>query len=483
MTIFKELAPSAVWKYFAQILRIPRPSGQEEQILAYLEEFARRHTLEFQRDRTGNIVIRKPASAGMEQAPGVILQSHVDMVCEKNSGTAFEFTRDPIQAYVEEDWVRARHTTLGADDGIGIAAALAVLTDQTLVHGPLEALFTVDEERGLTGAFGLSEDMLRGKYLINLDSEDEGEIFIGCAGGIDTVALFSFSSEAIEPEAKGYRITLQGLCGGHSGDDIDKGLGNSNKILIRFLLHGSRTLGLRLSLFEGGNLHNAIPREAEAVFTVPADQVPALRTEWQRFTEAIREEFKYTEKHIRFTLQEAMPHRVMDRDTQTRLLLGLQSVANGVLCMSHSMPGMVETSTNLASVKFTENTVTVTTSQRSALESAKRDAMHTVASAFLLAGAQVSHSEGYPGWTPNPNSRLLRVAEEVYRRAFDREARVRAIHAGLECGLFLKKYPHLEMISIGPTLRGVHSPDERLQVSTVPMFWQLLIGILAELKN
>ena len=480
----KNLKPKAVWGYFNEITRVPRPSKHEEKIRAYLVEFAKTQNLEYQQDETGNIVIRKPASKGMENAPGVVLQSHVDMVCEKNSDVAFDFMNDPIDAYIEDGWVKARGTTLGADDGIGMAAAMAVLTDNSLVHGPVEALFTVDEETGLSGAFGLAEGMLTGKYLINLDSEDEGEIFIGCAGGIDTVATYTYKKETIDAGSKGFTISLKGLTGGHSGDDIHKGYGNSNKILNRFLQHGAHKFGLRLSYFDGGNLRNAIPREATSSFTIPAGQEAEMKKYYETFVREIKEEFKYTEKNMAFSLEPATVDSVIDRDTQRGLLLSVQGAANGVLAMSQSMPGMVETSTNLASIKFKEeDKIIVTTSQRSSVESAKYDAMYTVESAFLLGGAKIAHSDGYPGWAPNPDSHLLRVSEKVYKDTFGRDAEVKAIHAGLECGLFLKKYPHLEMISIGPTLRGVHSPDERLEIETVDMFWKLLTGTLAGLSE
>ena len=484
MADIKNLEPRAVWQYFDEITQVPRPSKHEEKIAAYLTGFARKHNLQYRTDETGNLVICKPASAGMEGAPGVVLQSHVDMVCEKNSDVPFDFMNDPIRTCIEEGWVKACGTTLGADDGIGMAAAMAVLTDDSLVHGPVEALFTVDEETGLSGAFGLAEGMLTGKYLINLDSEDEGEIFIGCAGGIDTVATYTYIKESVDAGTKAFVICVKGLTGGHSGDDIHKGYGNSNKILNRFLLQGAGAFGLRLSRFDGGNLRNAIPREASAVFTVPADSAGEMMQCYDAFCRDIREEYRYTEKKVDFALEPSTADFMIDRAAQRGLLLSVQGVANGVLAMSQSMPGLVETSTNLASVKFTgDDKIVVTTSQRSSAESAKYDAMRTVESAFLLSGAEIAHSDGYPGWTPNPDSRLLRTAEKVYLDAFGRPAKVKAIHAGLECGLFLKKYPHLEMISIGPTLRGVHSPDERLEIATVDLFWKLLAGTLAELKN
>jgi dipeptidase D len=482
MSTIKTLEPKAVWGYFDEITRVPRPSKHEEKIVAYLIEFAEKHRLEWRQDKVGNIVIRKEATPGRENAPTVILQSHVDMVAEKNSDVAFDFMRDPLQTYVEDGWVRARGTTLGADDGIGMAAALAVLTDRELVHGAVEALFTVDEETGLTGAYGLADNMLTGRYLINLDSEDEGEIFIGCAGGIDTVATFTYQAEKPENGTQAFILSLKGLKGGHSGSDIDKGHANSNKVLTRFLLRGAEEFGLRLSFFDGGNLRNAIPREAMAIFTVPAEKAGAMREYLDAFTREIKEEFKYTEPKVEFSLSETTAAHVVDRATQQGLLFALQGVANGVLAMSRSMPGLVETSTNLASVKFADNhQIIVVTSQRSSLESAKYDAMQTVSATLALGGATIAHSDGYPGWAPNPKSPLLHVAKEVYHKEFGKEAAVKAIHAGLECGLFLKKYPHLEMISIGPTLEGVHSPDERLKIDTVGRFWTLLTGILREL--
>lgn len=484
MSEIKNLSPEPVWRYFDEITRIPRPSKHEERIIASLIAFAEEQNLEYQRDATGNIVIRRSASPGMEGAPGVILQSHVDMVAEKNSGVTFDFLQDPIETYIDGGWVRARGTTLGADDGIGVAAALTVLAGEIPVHGPVEALFTVDEESGLTGATGLAAGMLRGKYLINLDSEDEGRLFIGCAGGIGTTAIFSYEEEPVPADSKAFTVAVSGLAGGHSGEDIDRGHANSNKVLVRFLLRAAERFDARLSTFDGGNLHNAIPREASAVFTVPSEFEAEMRRAFDAYALEIREEYKHTEPHAAFSLTPADAKTVIDRPTQRGLLLAVEGAANGPLAMSRAMPGLVETSTNLASIKFTENRqIVVVTSQRSSVESAKEEAARTVAAPFRLAGAQVVHSDGYPGWTPDPDSHLLQVAAGVYREKFSREPEIRAIHAGLECGLFLEKYPALEMISIGPTLRGVHSPDERLEIATVGMFWELLEGILGKLNG
>lgn len=476
----KNLEPQAVWEIFEEITRVPRPSKKEGKIIAYLEEFAKKHDLRYKKDEIGNIVIYKEASPSMKGKPAVVLQSHMDMVCEKNSDTRFDFDNDPIEAYIEEGWVKAHGTTLGADDGIGMAAQLAVLIAEGIEHPAIEALFTVDEETGLTGAFNLGKDMLTGKYLINLDSEDEGEIFIGCAGGVDTVATFSYREEAAPAGYKWYRATISGLKGGHSGDNINDGLGNSNKLLTRLLLEGEKNYGLRLNIFDGGNLRNAIPREAYAVFGIEAGKAEKFEDYAAHLGADIAAEYKYTDAGVKLTLEEdERAGMVIDATTQKNLLLAIQGVTNGVIAMSYSMPGLVETSTNLASVKFKEgNTIAVTSSQRSSVESAKHNAAATVSSIFRLAGAEVKHGDGYPGWAPDPGSRLLKISEQSYERLFGVKPVVRAIHAGLECGLFLEKYPHLEMVSFGPTLRGVHSPDERLEIVTVDKFWKLLLEVL-----
>ena len=477
------LEPRLVWEQFDAITQVPRPSKREGRIIEFLVAFAKEHQLEYKKDGVGNVVIRKPATPGFEERPAGILQSHMDMVCEKNSDVEFDFEHDPIRTRIEDGWVRAEGTTLGADCGIGMAAALAMLIDPEAEHGPLEALFTVDEETGLTGAFELGEGMLTGKYLINLDSEDDGEIFIGCAGGIDTIATFRYTPEAAPKNYSFFRIDVSDLLGGHSGDDINKGRVNSNKTVARLLWEGMQSYELRLSYFDGGNLRNAIPREAYAVFGIPTRLREEFLSRCRLFADDLHAEFKLREPNFRITLNE-MPEvdTVLDMRTQTGLIQSLVGVPNGVISMSFAVPGLVETSTNLASVKFGEgNTIVVTSSQRSSVESAKTYVMQMVESVFALAGADVVHSDGYPGWTPDPQSRLLAVTADAYRRLFGTEPKVRAIHAGLECGLFLEKYPDLEMVSFGPTLRGVHSPDERLEIATVPKFWELLNEVLRTL--
>ena len=483
MSEITKLKPTLVWEIFDQITKVPRPSKREGKIIKFLCEFAEKHNLEYKKDATGNVVMRVPATPGYENRPTVILQSHMDMVCEKNSDVEFDFDNDPIQPRIDGEWVKATGTTLGADDGIGCASQMAVLLDPTLKHGPIEALFTIDEETGLTGAFGLGEGMLTGKYLLNLDSEDEGELFIGCAGGVDTVATFHATKETAPADYAWFRMDVSDLLGGHSGDDINKGHGNSNKIVARLLWMAMQKWALKLNNFAGGNLRNAIPREAHAIFGIPA----AAKTEFQKFFEQyaadIKAELQFTEPNLKVQLQEVEAAKdVIDAKTQKGLIYSLVGVANAVIEMSFAVPGLVETSTNLASVKFMEdNSIVVTLSQRSSVESAKDYVAQMVESVFVLAGAEVVHSEGYPGWAPNPQSKLLEVSVKAYKDLFHTEPKVRAIHAGLECGLFLVKYPHLEMVSFGPTLRGVHSPDERMEIATVQKFWDLLVEILEKI--
>lgn len=483
MSEITKLEPRLIWEQFDAITRVPRPSKREEKIREFLVEFAKQHKIDYQTDSTGNVVMRVPATPGYENRPCVILQSHMDMVCEKNSDVVFDFDKDSIRTKIVEGWVMAQGTTLGADDGIGMAAALAAMIDPKLEHGVLEALFTMDEETGLTGAFGLGEGMLTGKYLINLDSEDEGEIFIGCAGGVDTLATFHYKGEAAPEGCVFYRIDVADLSGGHSGDDIDKGRMNSNKLIARLLWNAEQRFGVRLSCFDGGNLRNAIPREAYAVVAVPNQFKADFEIFYHEFAEELKAEAKFREPKFRMTLSAAAAAPVIDAVTQRNLFFALVGLPNGVIEMSMAMPGLVETSTNLASVKFEgEDRIVVTTSQRSSSESAKVYVMQMVESVFALAGADVVHSEGYPGWTPNPQSKLLALSVESYERLFGVKPKVRAIHAGLECGLFLEKYPDLEMVSFGPTLRGVHSPDERLEIATVPKFWDLMADILKTVR-
>lgn len=475
----EELRPEALWQYFGEICRVPRPSKKEEKIAAYLVEFARKQGLEVKKDEVGNVLIRKKATAGMEQAPAVVLQSHMDMVCEKNAGTEHDFDKDPIRPYIEGEWVKAEGTTLGADDGIGMAAQLAVLTSEEIKHGPLECLFTVDEETGLTGAFALQPGFFEGRILLNLDSEDEGEMFIGCAGGIDTVAEMPVEKDTPLEGSFAVKVGVRGLQGGHSGDDIHKGRGNAIKILNRFLWDVNKKYGINLADFNGGNLRNAIAREAYAVIVFNEKYKEQIRVEFNLYQAEMESLWQFTEPGLKMEMESVeLPEQVLVPMYTTRLLDALYACPHGVFAMSFRMPGMVETSTNLAAVRMKEKGVSVTTSQRSDFDSEKRNIAHMVASVFELAQAKVTHGEGYPGWAPNPDSPLLRIAVDSYRELFGKSPVVRSIHAGLECGLFLEKYPDMDMISFGPTLRGVHSPDEKVNIETVEMWWRHLVDIL-----
>lgn len=473
------MTPASVFEMFARINQVPRPSKHEEQMIAFLCRFAEENHLDYKVDETGNVLISKPATPGMENRPTIILQSHMDMVCEKNNDVQHDFLKDPIQTYVQDGWLHARGTTLGADDGIGCAMEMALLVDNTVKHGPIECVFTRDEETGLTGAEGMKPGFMSGQMLINLDSEDEGQIFVSCAGGCRTEAKFRFTPETTPAGLFFLKLTVKALVGGHSGDDIDKKRANANKLLARFLYDGMKKYGLRLADIQAGGLHNAIPREAEAIVAIPNEYKEQARVDWNLFAADVQEEFYVTEPSMQFLLEstDALP-TVFPEETSRRIITALQAVDNGVYAMSQDIE-LVETSSNLASIRQTESgLVCINSSQRSSLMSNRLNMAHTVAAAFELAGAEVEIGEGYPGWKPNPNSQLLKVAVEQYRKLFGKEPIVRGIHAGLECGLFSEKYPGLDMVSFGPTLRGVHSPDEKLEIATVDMVWRHLLAIL-----
>ena len=478
------LQPERLWFYFSEVLKIPRPSKKEEQIITYLVNFGKEHKLETINDSAGNVIIRKPASPGLEQAPSVCLQGHVDMVCEKDAEVVHDFEKDPIQTYIEDGWLRARGTTLGADNGIAVATMLALLEAKGITHGPLECLFTVDEETGLTGAFGLDTNVLKSRILLNLDSEDDGEFFIGCAGGKDTIIELAIKTDTVPQGYKSFRMKVSGLQGGHSGDDIHKNRGNANKILNRFLWESSSKYGIRVSSFEGGNLRNAIAREAFSIFMVPAENIQPVKSFADLYLKDLKFEFRVSEPDLKIDLEETdMPKSILDRTTQDYLLNSLYACPHGVIAWSQDVPNFVETSTNLASVKMQEGLIKVATSQRSSIESAKDDICNMVVAAFKLTGASIEHSDGYPGWAPNPNSKVLELCVSSYETLFGRKPVVRAIHAGLECGLIGDKYPGMDMISYGPTMRGVHSPSERLEISTVGKFWTLTLDILHKIAK
>ena len=474
------LQPREVWVYFEKILAIPRISKQEEKIVAYLEDFARKKGLSCQVDEVGNVLIRKAASPGMESRKGIILQAHLDMVGEKHAGVDHDFTNDPILPIMEDGWVKARGTTLGADDGIGIAAAMAILASDTISHGPLECLFTSDEESGMTGALGLKPGFLEGSILLNLDSEDEGEIFIGCAGGIDTVAVLKLKRKRTGRSNVALKVKVGGLRGGHSGDEIHLGLGNSIKILNRFLWNADKKFKTRLAHLEGGKARNAIPREAEAVIVLPRKELELIQVYFNSFVEIISKELASVEPGFKMTIEKVdTPDLMIRRKQQRKLYNTLYAAPHGLIAMSQEIDGLVETSTNLAAIRRSDaEHLEIVTSQRSSLESAKVDISDRMEALLSLLGATVKHSDGYPGWKPNLDSEVLKISREVYLRLFGSNAEVKAIHAGLECGLFLQKYPDLDMISFGPTIKGAHTPEERIRVDTVEKFWKFLLEML-----
>lgn len=482
---FKNIEPHKVWQYFYEITQIPRPSKNEDKIITYLENFAKSKNLEYKKDRVNNIVIRKPASKGGENKPMVALQCHVDMVCEKNNDVDKDFLKDPIEAYIDGEWVKAKGTTLGADDGIGVAMQLAILDSDIEGIGPIECLFTVDEETGLTGANGLENDMIKSKYLINLDSEDEGQIFIGCAGGKNTLGFLPIKYQSGQ-EKNSVEVFVSGLKGGHSGDDIEKKRGNAIKLLTRIvydLLNSNETI--QLVNIEGGNLHNAIPREATAVLCYDnEDDYNKIKNIIADYQNIFKTELKISDPGVKVTItKKDITNKWIDREMAFRLIRLLYVLPHGVFAWSQDIPDFVETSTNLASIKKQDEQYIITTSQRSSLESAKENICNKVKSAFELAQANVEVNDGYPGWTPNPESYLLKLVAEETEKVLNKKPVIRAIHAGLECGLFSEKFPGLEMVSIGPEMKGVHSPDERLLIPSVKRTFDILINVLKKIDK
>jgi len=476
------LKPERLWHYFNKILEIPRPSKKEEKIIDYLLKFGKKNNLETYKDEVGNVIIKKVASAGKEKAKTVVLQSHMDMVCEKNSDKVHDFEKDPITAYIDGEWVKAKGTTLGADDGIGVAAQLAILESKEIEHGPLECLFTTDEETGLTGARHLDPSLLKGKVLLNLDSEDEGQLYIGCAGGKDTTIEMPYKKETVPEELVSLKITVNGLKGGHSGDDIQKGLGNANKILNRLLWMASSKFDLKLALFDGGNLRNAIAREAYAIVCVSESDSKNIQAFVATYFSTLKNEYKLTDAGLNIQIEKTdKPKFIIDQYSKDNLLNSLYACPHGVLAYSAEIPGFVETSTNLAAVKFSDDFIKITTSQRSSVESSKIDAANMVRATFAHTKAKIYHPDGYPGWTPNPNSEIVKLTAASYRSLFNEDPKVLAIHAGLECGLIGDIYPEMDMISFGPTIKGAHSPDERLHIESTVKFWDLLIDVLKKI--
>ncbi len=480
-----ELKPARVFEQFAKINQIPRPSKHEEQIISYLQQFAKERNLSCEVDKTGNVIIRKPASKGLENLAVTVLQSHMDMVCDKLVDVEFDFHKDPIQTYVEGEWLHAKGTTLGADDGIGCAIELAILDSNDIEHGPLECLFTRDEETGLTGAFGLEAGFMSGEYLINLDSEDEGQIFVSCAGGINTTASFNFEREMASEGHFFLEASVKGLIGGHSGDDIEKKRANAIKILARFLYMQQEKMDLRLAQWNSGKMHNAITRDGKIVFAVPSDKKDDVKVDWNVFTKEVEDEYHVTDTNMVWSLKSADAQTVMPKSVSKNLILALQALDNGVfaMCQDKALEWMVETSSNVASVQSEQSKVVVVSSQRSNVMSNLRNMANTVKATFQLAGAEVVQNDGYPAWKMNPNSKLVKITVDAYKKLFGKEPIVKGIHAGLECGLFSEKYPNLDMVSFGPTLRFVHTPDERLHIPTVQMVWDHLLEILKNIPQ
>jgi dipeptidase D len=480
MSLLSQLQPSPVWIYFNEICRIPRLSRNEERIRQYLLEFAKKNKFESKEDEVGNILIIRPASSGMENRKTMVLQSHMDMVGEKNADHPHNWTRDPIVPVINDGWVTAQGTTLGADDGMGIASQLAILTEKNLKAGKIECLFTVDEESGMTGAIGLKPDFFTGRTLINLDSEDEGILYIGCAGGMDTVGTMRFVPEPAGKDKIAMDLAVTGLRGGHSGDEIHKGFGNSVKIMNRLLWNLSNKFSISLGNFDGGNLRNAIPREAFATIVINKESEGEIISWIESFYITIIEEFGELEKDLKISSRKSdIPSFVMDKNNQNKLLSSLTCCPHGAIAWSKEMVDLVETSTNLASVKFEEkNSIKIVTTQRSSIESSKHDVAAMVETCLKLAGAEVVHSDGYPGWRPNLASEILKITRNSYLKLFDKEPNIRAIHAGLECGLIFEKFKGIDMISFGPTIRGAHTPEEKIEIGTVKMFWDLLVDVI-----
>lgn len=478
-----QLEPHELWTNFAALNAVPRASKKEEQVIAFMMAFAAKLSLDAYQDETGNIIIRKPATAGLENAKTVVLQSHLDMVHQKNNDTAFDFATQGIKMLIEGDWVRAEGTTLGADNGIGVAAIMAVLASETIAHPAIEALFTVDEETGMTGAMGLKAGVLKGEILLNLDTEQDSEIDIGCAGGIDVTATKSYTEEPAPETSLAYRITVRGLQGGHSGMDIHKGFGNANKIMNRILFQAEKHAGLRISDLQGGSLRNAIPRESVAQTVVGSDKETAFLQCVQVAVDDIKSEYRSTEPSLEVTFekQDVVPASVMPVDEQKAFIQSIYTAHNGVYRMSAELEDLVETSNNIARVSVNNGSISIKCLTRSSVESSKFDLANALRAAFELMGCDVEFSGSYPGWSPNPNSEILQLLTGIYEKQNNAKAEVVACHAGLECGILGRNYPKMDMISFGPTILGAHSPAERASISSVQKFWKFLLEILSHI--
>jgi len=473
------LKPEGLWRNFEHLTKIPRPSRKEEAVIKFVKEFGENLGLETIVDEVGNVIIKKPATPGMEDRKGVIMQGHLDMVPQANSDKEFNFETDPIEAYIDGEWVTADGTTLGADNGMGVAAAMAVLESNDIVHGPVEALFTIDEETGMTGAFGLKAGLLDGDILLNMDSEDEGELYIGCAGGINANSKLEYKEVDVPAGSVAYKIDAAGMKGGHSGIDIPLYRANANKIIFRLMKKADKDHGLRIAEVEGGSLRNAIPREAWAVVTVAGDEKEAFEHFVKEFEQTVQSEYATIDPGIKIILEPAtMPQKVMDADSQKQFINAIYACPDGVVRMSNDMEGLVETSTNLAVVKVKGGDAEAISLLRSSVDSAKYDLTEAVGAVFELAGGSTIFDGDYPGWKPNPDSAILREMKEIYNQKFGKIPDIKAIHAGLECGLLGGVYPNWDMISFGPTIRYPHSPDEKVNIATVQKFWDFLLETL-----
>lgn len=473
------LTPQPVWNWFSQLCAIPHPSKQEEALATYIVSWAQNKGLTVTRDTVGNVIIKKPASPGYENRKGVIMQAHLDMVPQKNNDTNHDFATDPIKPFIDGDWVTAQGTTLGADNGIGLCATLAVLEDNTIEHGPLEALFTVDEEAGMTGAFGLEPGYFDGEILLNTDSEDEGEVYMGCAGGVDANVRFAITHDQAPANHQAFSIVVEGLKGGHSGVDIHLGRGNANKVLTRALFELSKVFDLRIASIDGGSLRNALPREATADILVPEQQVADFKIALQQWTTTFKHELDAVEPDLAIFLDPADSfEQVITQGVQKNLLASLYACPHGVFRMSDEIEGVVETSNNLGVIQTRNNEIYVQCLIRSLMDSRRKDAQNTIASVFELAGAKVEFTGAYPGWQPDTSSQIMGVVRETYNELFGEVPKIMVIHAGLECGLFKDAYPNWDMVSYGPTIRFPHSPDEKVLIDTVERFWQLTLAIL-----
>ena len=482
MNKFETLQPAAIWKHFLSLTQIPRPSGQKKQIGDFLVAYGKSLGLETLQDNIGNVLIRKPASPGLENHPGVILQGHMDMVPQKNNDIDFDFTTDPIRACVDGEWVTAEGTTLGADNGIGVATAMAVLEDKSLVHPPLEVLVTVDEETGMYGAFDLQPAWLQGKILLNLDSEAEGELYVGCAGGVDTTVTFGYFPVPVPEGDTALRITLTGLKGGHSGCDINLQRANANKLMFRFLKKAVAEYDARIASVQGGTLRNAIPREAEAILTVPKDGVDDIINLVEDYEDLFIREYEGVENGIRFYAEPTeRPAQLIPEEIQDAIIHSITACPDGVYRMIPEMPDVVETSNNLAMIATSDKQVVISCLTRSSVESRKEEVQEIIGSCFALAGAKVVFSGSYPGWKPNLHSNILRLMQETYYEEFKQKARIITIHAGLECGIIGRNYPDMDMISFGPTIKHPHSPEEKVNIDSVGKFYRFLIATLKKL--